>query len=350
MKRKTRRKLSNIIIGTIIPFLTVFFIATISLVIYERIRRVSNGNETMIFIVMLSTIFALSLLFIVGDKIQRKITTGNPVKEILEATEKISQGDFSVRLETIKEYEKYNDFDLIKENLNKMASELEKSEILKTDFISNISHELKTPLSIIQNYIFLLQDDKLDKETKEKYIKTVVSATKRLTNLITNVLKLNKLEHQELNVEFKEIKLHDMLAETVINFEDIIEKKDLEIDCQFEEITVFSSDTLLEIVWNNLISNAIKFTDKKGKITIKLQRTLDGVSVEVSDTGCGISKETGKRIFDKFYQGDTSHSNEGNGLGLALVKKVIDIIGGEISVSSEIGKGTTFKVLLKGNE
>ncbi len=349
MKRKTKRKLSSIILGTIIPFLTVWGIVTISLIIFIKANDSFKENQGVIYSIMLITVLALSILFVVADKIQRKITTGNPVKEILEATEKISQGDFSVRLENIKEYEKYNDFDLIKENLNKMASELEKSEILKTDFISNISHELKTPLSIIQNYIFLLQDDNLEAETKKKYINTVVSATKRLTNLITNVLKLNKLEHQELNVEFKEIKLHDMLAETILNFEEIIDKKELIIDCQLNEVTINSSDVLLEIVWNNLISNAIKFTDNTGKITIKVNRVLEDVIVEVSDTGCGISKETGEHIFEKFYQGDTSHSLEGNGLGLALVKKVIDIIGGEIFVSSELGKGTTFKVILKGN-
>lgn len=330
----------------LIPFLSVSATVTISLFVYIRINSASNGDGLLVTLVMLITIVTLSVLLVICDRIQRKITMEDPVQEILDATQKISSGDFSIRLESSHIYDKYNNYDLIKDNLNKMVAELEKSEILKNNFVSNISHEIKTPLAIIQNYIVLLQGD-LDEETKNKYIQTVTSATKRLNNLVTNALKLNKLEHQELNLECEKIRLHDMLSETVISFEEIIDKKHIDIQCYFDEVEIVSSYSSLELVWNNLLSNAVKFTDDGGKITVKLYREGKNAVVEVADTGCGISPETGAHIFDKFYQGDTSHSCEGNGLGLSLVKKVIDVIGGEISVISELGKGSTFKVVLK---
>lgn len=332
----------------IVPFLTVLMIVAIALLVYVRIEKVSGGNSTVIFVVMLSTVLVLSTAFVVGDKIRRKITTENPVQEILEATEKIASGDFSVRLTSLHSYERLNEYDLIKNNLNLMASELEKSEILKGDFISNVSHELKTPLSVIQNYVWLLGDENLSEEDRKKYATTVVDATKRLSSLVTNVLKLNKLENQQLKPEYESVRLEQMLEQAVIDFEDLIDRKNLEIDCQLEQVEIVSAKSYLEIVWSNLLSNAIKFTPDGGKIAVRVKKVPQGALVEIEDSGCGISKEVGARIFDKFYQGDTSHSGEGNGLGLALVKKVIGILGGEISVVSELSKGSTFSVILKG--
>ena len=233
------------------------------------------------------------------------------------------------------------------ENLNKMAIELQKNEVLKTDFISNVSHEIKTPLAVIQNYATLLQDDTLDSETRKNHAKTLIAASKRITDLITNILKLNKLENQEIQEKHEKFNLTEALAENVVEFETIIEKKNLELNCDFDDVSVFSSKSLLEIVWNNLISNAIKFTPENGKIDISLKRKGKDAEIKVADTGCGMTSEVGAKIFEKFYQGDTSHATQGNGLGLALVKKVIDILGGEISVQSEVNKGSTFTILLK---
>ena len=228
-----------------------------------------------------------------------------------------------------------------------MAAELQKNEVLKTDFISNVSHEIKTPLAVIQNYATLLQDGTLDSETRSNYAKTLISASNRITDLITNILKLNKLENQEIQEKHEAFNLTSALGESVLSFESWIEKKNIELNCEFDDVVIFSSKSLLEIVWNNLISNAIKFTPEGGKIDVFLKRIDKNVQVKVVDTGCGMTSETGAKIFEKFYQGDTSHSTQGNGLGLALVKKVIDILGGEISVQSELGKGSTFTILLK---
>lgn len=332
----------------VIPFLTVACISIISILVYKSISVSAQGKTWVVVAVVLITIIMMTLIFAFCDFFRRKITIENPVNEILKATQRIASGDFSVNLVSTHSLEKYNNFDVIMENINVMANELRKSEMINSDFVSNVSHEIKTPLSIIQNYIFLLQDD-LDKETKEKYIKTVIDATKRLSALVTNMLKLNKLENQQLNLEIEDIRLNDMLAEAVINFEDLIENKNIDITCDLEEITIKSSYAYLEIVWNNLLSNAIKFTDNGGKIHVSLQKENGLAVVKIKDNGVGISQETGKHIFEKFYQGDTSHSSEGNGLGLPLVKKVIDLLGGEISVKSELGKGSEFKISLKEN-
>ena len=292
-------------------------------------------------------IIILSTICTIFDWVRRKIMVDRPTRKILQATDKIAEGDFSTRLEIKHEYGKYNEYDLIMENLNKMALELQKNEVLKTDFISNVSHEIKTPLAVIQNYSALLQDDTLDSETRKTYSKTLISASKRITDLITNILKLNKLENQEIQEKHETFNLTEALADSVVEFETIIEKKNLELNCDFDEVTIFSSKSLLEIVWNNLISNAIKFTPNGGRIDILLKRKDKNVEIKVSDTGCGMTSEMGARIFEKFYQGDTSHSTQGNGLGLALVKKVIDILGGEIAVQSQVNKGSTFTILLK---
>ena len=345
--RKQPTKKTSSWAGYLVFFITIATLVTIALTLFMVVNRKTGGDTWAIALTMFVIIVALSAICTGLDIWRRKKMIDEPVRMILSATERIAAGDFSVRLTALHAYEKYDDYDLIMENLNAMAAELAKSEVLKTDFISNVSHELKTPLSIIQNYVSLLRQD-LDEETKEKYIQTVVAATKRLSNLITNILKLNKLEHQQLNVEKEAFPLHEALAEAVLALEDWLDKKGLEVDCDFDEVEIFSSKSCLELVWNNLLSNAIKFTDEGGKISVTLRRNGGNAVFSVKDTGCGISPEVGAHIFDKFYQGDTSHSQEGNGLGLALVKKVIDVLGGEISVRSEEGKGSEFTVTLKG--
>ena len=243
---------------------------------------------------------------------------------------------------------KYDEYDLIYENINTLATELSKNELLKNDFISNVSHEIKTPLAVIQNYAQSLNNKKLDDKKKEEYIKGLVEQTKKLSDLISNILKLNKLENQKIVAEKEKFNLSELVRTTTLQFEEMIENKGLDLECDIDEIEIVSYQYLLEIVLNNLISNAIKFTNQ-GKIFISLKKQNQFVVVKVKDTGIGMDNEVGQHIFDKFYQGDKSRSTEGNGLGLALVKKVIDTIGGEISVESKVGVGTTFTIKLKQN-
>ncbi|MBQ8322553.1 MAG: HAMP domain-containing histidine kinase [Clostridia bacterium] len=334
--------------GALIFFLSNAVTVTVVMLVYGWVaEKTENDLPTVAIVLLLVTLF-LSLVWTLIDLIRRRVMIDRPVEQILEATEKIAAGDFSVRLRVKHSYTEYDYYDCIMENVNVLAAELGKSEVLKTDFIANVSHELKTPLAVIQNYAAALQSDSLDDETRKKYAQTLLNASRRLTGLVTNILKLNKLENQKIKPEYKSFNLTESLAETVLTFEELIESKSLELDCDLDDVTLYSAPSLLEIVWNNLLSNAIKFTEAGGKIGVSLKKENDKAIVTVSDTGCGISPETGKRIFDKFYQGDTSHASEGNGLGLALVKKVIDILGGEISVTSEKNKGSTFTIQLKG--
>lgn len=295
-------------------------------------------------------VFFLSLLLCMFDGIRRKFIMERPVKSILEATDQITQGDFTVHIQSFHKVGKKNEFDVIIDNINKMAKELSGIEMLRTDFIANVSHELKTPLSVMQNYSTMLQNPALTEEKRIEYAKTITLATRRLSDLITNILKLNKLENQQFFSDIHKFNLGEQLCECLLGFEDIWEKKNLEIHIDIsEDIMVEADAELLTLVWNNLFSNAMKFTDYNGSVTVSLKIEEKFAVVRVSDTGCGISSEVGQHIFEKFYQGDTSHTTQGNGLGLALVKRVVDIVGGEIFVESKLGEGSTFIVKLRRN-
>jgi len=341
-----KRKSAFSITGALIFFVTIALVIQIAILVYDYIIQ-RTTNKGLIAVLILIVVLILTALCTVIDVIRRKIMVDRPVTKILSATKAIAAGDFSVRLTPTHNYEKYNEYDIIMENLNTMASELSKSEVLKTDFISNVSHEIKTPLAVIQSYASLLQNEDLDKEEKQRCTGALLQATRRLNDLITNILKMNKLENQEIKPDYSLFSLSDQLAEIIVGYEDLLQSKEIDLDCQIDEVKIKSCPSYLEIVWNNLLSNAIKFTDSGGKITVTLKKSDENAIVGISDTGCGIDKETGEHIFEKFYQGDTSHKSQGNGLGLALVKRVVDVLGGEISVESEKGKGSTFTITLK---
>lgn len=273
-----------------------------------------------------------------------------PTRRISKAAKDVANGDFSVYLEPIHDASKYDYMDIMFKDFNKMVEELGSIETLKTDFITNVSHEIKTPLSIIQNYAQMLQKENLPYELREEYSKTIIAATKRLTALVTNILKLNRLENQEIICTNEPYDVCRQLAETALQFEEIWEDKNIEFMADMEDEAIICADEeMLGIVWHNLISNAIKFTGSGGKVTLTQTSASDSVTIMVSDTGCGMSKDVAERIFDKFYQADVSHSGEGNGLGLALTLRVIELIGASISVDSEPNVGTTFTVVLGAN-
>lgn len=276
-----------------------------------------------------------------------KTTYEEPLHKLTEASEKVANGDFSVYVPTIHTADKWDYLDVMITNFNKMVEELGSIETLKTDFVSNVSHEMKTPIAIIKNYAELLQMSNITEEQRIEYAESIEQASVRLSGLIGNILKLNRLENQRITPSVETYDVCRQVCDCVIQFEEVWEEKNIELEVDMEDEAFVKADaSLLELVWNNLLSNAMKFTEPGGTVTIGQVTEGNVVKISVSDTGCGMSKESVKRIFDKFYQGDTSHATEGNGLGLALVKRVLELLNGEIKVTSEEGKGSTFTVLL----
>lgn len=356
MRKPNYKKLFISIRNYLVFFLLTGFIVTCCMSLFLNVLASNMGlnfTEENIGIAAKLTfgnVILLTLLFTIIDGIRRKLTVDKPVKQITAAAEKIMHGDFSARVPMTVGLGTDDTFKQIIICFNKMAEELSGIETLRTDFVANVSHEIKTPLAIIQNYATLLTQKELSEEKRREYAKAVIDAVHRLTNLISNILKLNKLENQQIFPQFEVYDLGEQLCECLLSFEDLWEKKGLDIKSNIIDGIMIKSDReMMSLVWNNLFSNAIKFTEKGGTVFLSLQEENDMAVITVQDTGCGISKETGTHIFDKFYQGDTSHASQGNGLGLALVKRVIDIAGAEISVHSEVGKGSSFTVRIKKN-
>lgn len=297
------------------------------------------------------TFLCILLMTLIGcglDAFRRNRTVDRPLRHILDTLEQLSKGDFSVRLDSGHGDFSKTGFDAISREINILAGELSGVETLRNDFIASVSHELKTPLAAIQNYAALLRVPGLPEEDREEYTQAILQTTKRLADMVSNILKLNKLENQQIFPEVRTFDLGEQLCACMLEYESLWEEKGLELECEIADgVQVRADPELLRLVWSNLFSNAVKFTPPGGRISLKL--TTDGgwTVVSVSDTGCGMSKETGAHIFEKFYQGDTAHAAQGNGLGLALVKRVVDITGGVISVSSTPGKGATFTVRLR---
>jgi len=349
----TFRSFLKTINNYIVFFLTVGFAVSCCMMLFLNVLADSMGlvfdagNIAVAAKLTFGNVLLITLIFGTIDHIRRKMMVDRPVKIIIDATERIMQGDFSVRVAQMHGAG-MEGFNQIGKAINAMAAELAGTETLRTDFIANVSHELKTPLAVMGNYATMLQRPGITEEERCEYAKAISEAARRLAQLITNILKLNKLENQQIFPQPQEFDLGEQLCECLLAFEDAWEAKNLEIETDIQDdVRIKSDPELLSLVWNNLISNAVKFTPGGGTIGLSLKKEEDSVVVQVRDTGCGMQPEVGQHIFEKFYQGDTSHATQGNGLGLALVKRVVDILKGEIGVQSIYGEGSTFTVKFK---
>ena len=353
MKKTILKSILGSVSSFLLFFLTVGFIVSCCMMLFVSILAdtmdltITPDNVGTAAKVTFWNVVLITFLFKMADYIRRKIMVDRPTKIITEATEKIMSGDFSVRIEPMQS-SGMEGFNQIAMAINQMAEELGGVETLRTDFIANVSHEMKTPLAVMNNYGTLLQTPDLSEEKRIEYAKGVTDASRRLSEMMTNILKLNRLENQQIFPEVTTFDLGEQLCECLLQFENVWEKKNIEIETDIaENIQVEADAELLCLVWNNLFSNAFKFTAEGGTVSLQLTATEHHAIIRLQDTGCGMTAEVGAHIFEKFYQGDTSHSVQGNGLGLALVKRVIDILQGEISVESAIGVGTTFTVKIR---
>ena len=353
MKKPTIKSVLGSLSSFLLFFLTVGFIVSCCMMLFVSILAdtmdltITPDNVGTAAKVTFWNVILITFLFKLADYIRRKIMVERPTKVITEATEKIMSGDFSVRIKPMQ-HSGMEGFNQIAMAINQMAEELGSVETLRTDFIANVSHEMKTPLAVMQNYGTLLQASELSDEKRIEYAKGVTDGSRRLADMMTNILKLNRLENQQIYPEVSEFDLGEQLCECLLQYENVWEKANIEIETDIaQDIKVKADAELLGHVWNNLFSNAFKFTSSGGMVTVSLTATDNQAIVKVTDTGCGMTPEVGAHIFEKFYQGDTSHSVQGNGLGLALVKRVIDIVQGEIGVESVVGKGSTFTVKIR---
>ncbi len=327
----------------IVFLITVSIVVSIGIVIYSNVK---DFETSVLAIFVLLYILFTALVFFVIDYIRRNIIIQRPLNDILDATNLISKGEFDIKLKPRHNYNNYDELDRIMININKMALGLKNDEILKKDFISNFSHEIKTPIAIMNGYINLLKRNEMSKEERDEYIDKLYNSSINLSNLISNILKLNKLENSE--IELNDVNLSNVLENVIISYDELINNKKINLDIDMDDRLIkYTNESFIQLIFSNLISNAIKFSKEEGKVEIKLKNKNDYIEFMVKDNGIGMSKDTIVHIFNRFYQGDTSHKTEGNGLGLSMVKRAIDRLGYKISIESEEERGSTFIVVIR---
>lgn len=339
-KNNKIKKLFNINLYFILFILIVFTAGTLLmagvLIVIEKIMHVPLTVPNYLSIIILSIILGASVTVFTTTIIL------NPVKKLNIAMTKVSKGNFKERVETKSKIEEIKN---LYDSFNLMVKELESTEILQTDFVSNVSHEFKTPINAIEGYITLLDDDNLTIEQKE-YLKKIAYNTNRLTELIKGILLLSKIENQAIETNQENFRLDEQIRQAIVSLEIKWTKKNIDLDIDMDSITYHGNESLLMHVWVNLIDNAIKFSPENEKIKITLKEKNNQIIFTVSDYGKGITDKDKVHIFDKFYQGDASHNAEGNGLGLPLAKKIITLNDGKINVKNNQTKGCTFEVIL----
>lgn len=267
-----------------------------------------------------------------------------PITRLSNAMGLVSRGNFDIRL---KEKHLFQEIEEINKNFNLMTQELGNTEILQTDFVSNVSHEFKTPINAIEGYATLLQGESETMSADQtQYVDKILFNTRRLSKLVGNILLLSKVDNQAIQSQKTMFRLDEQIRQSILQLEPEWAKKNIEFDVDMQRVLYTGYENLLLHVWSNLIGNAIKFNPSDGLIELRLVRQANSIIFTIRDSGPGISPEHQKHIFDRFYQSDSSHKEEGNGLGLALVKQILEISGGTVLVSNPPEGGCQFTVIL----
>ena len=308
------------------------------------LRFLSPLQMPFVFLIVglvVSVIIGTCISAAVASKIVR------PVREVKKAMHRVEKGDFSQRLEVTG----FNgEIDELIESYNKMAQELGGIEMFRENFINSFSHEFKTPIVSIQGFAKQLKKENLSEEKKQEYIDIIISESKRLTNLSSNILMLSKLENQQIITDKTSFSLDEQIRNCILLLEKQWTAKDISFDIDMQEIQYTTNAEMLSQVWVNIIGNAIKFSPEGSSIRVKLFKEGDVITAEITDRGIGMDQQTISHIFERFYQGDRAHASEGNGLGLPLVKRIVELCNGNIRVESQYGKGTNFIVTLPQND
>ncbi|MBE5932408.1 MAG: HAMP domain-containing histidine kinase [Lachnospiraceae bacterium] len=344
MKLIRRKRKKGFILSNINIFFTI-------LVLVEFIFTIAFASfvqwilESVLQITIPTTLFLLLVGAFMGSAIAFLVNRifFEPIQKLKDGMNDVSDGDFTVKIDTnspINEVrELYDSFDL-------MVKELSATEILQSDFMSNVSHEIKTPVNAIEGYAMLLESEEITPEEQQEYVEKILFNTKRLSELVGNVLLLSKIDNQAIPKNEKKFRLDEQIRQSIMQLETKWTEKDIELDVELERTEFIGNATLLIHVWDNLINNAIKFNNHGGTVKLRLSSNADRVTFTIEDNGPGVSEDAIKHIFDKFYQADSSHRQEGNGLGLALVKRIVDLYEGDIKAENLPDTGCRFTVVL----
>ena len=310
----------------------------------EYVKVYPNWKENVYSVAILVVALTMIVCIVLGSLmtvfVSSRIT--KPIRELSSATNLVARGNFKVRVPESKDRE----YAQLIRNFNRMAEELSGIETLRGDFISNVSHEFKTPLASIQGFAKLLQDDELSPEDRREYTQIIIHETSRLSKLTSDILRLSKLENQSTIPNKKRFSIDEQIRKILLVLEPEWTKKNIDLDIELDTVYYFGNEELMAQIWQNIINNAIKFTPENGHIGVRLFSNEKNITAMITDDGPSIPPEVAAKIFDKFYQGDNSRKTDGNGLGLALVKRIVDLCGGALSVETPYMGGACFKVEL----
>lgn len=334
--RITKRQLGLSLYFSLLIFLVLAGISVISGLLTWLLPLPKEIPEVLAAIIISDLLSGIATVFI-----SRKLI--EPILDLSSAMRKVAGGDFTVRMKTDSKIGELRD---LHTNFNMMVTELSATEMLQSDFVANVSHEFKTPINAIEGYTMLLQGDENLSEEQNENIKKILYNTGRLSGLVSNILLLSKIDNQNISMNLETFRLDEQLRQAIVALEPKWSEKKLELDAELEDVSFFGSETLLYHVWSNLIDNAVKYNPIGGSIFVRLQASEQNVLVSVTDSGPGIPEQQRQRIFEKFYQVDSSHKNDGNGLGLALVKRVVTMHEGSIAVENVPKGGCKFTVVL----
>lgn len=324
----------------LILFCTTILVASVAFLLYYLgIVKIENGDllSSTLFLFILSSFVGIAFILMVGKMFVK------PIKKFSDVSKEVAKGNFNIKLEVGSKITEVQEMSF---NFNMMVHELSSIETLRSDFIANVSHEFKTPLSAIEGYATLLQEKELSSIERDEYVQMIIDSVQQLSTLTGNILSLSKLENQEKVYELSEFRLDEQIREIILLLENKWSEKNIELNINLDNVKYLGSKNLLRQVWLNLIDNAIKFTSNEGQITISLIEDKGRITFNVKDNGKGIDASEITHIFDKFYQSDTARNEIGNGLGLALVKRIVNLCHGIVTVESQLHVGSTFTVVL----